>query len=198
MPGVAVPSDASVVLVRAGDRGDGDYSYAWGSGPVDAATGRFTVTLTQATPDLPILAVDKAGTRAGVALAVRVRAAEVRAGPVRGGDVAADRIPGAAWQHAVIDVQGTLTKPACTAASLAAIHAQPENSARYRKPVRGRSLHGAGGAHGRRRMAARLAAFPLRPRSLQRVRQTTRIHPGRCYSLVSSPVRPAAPAQRRR
>lgn len=105
--GATVPSDARVVLVWAGDKGNGDYSYAWGSGPVDVATGRFTVTFTQAPPDSAVLGVDKSGTQAGVAFPVLVRAADVGTGLVTDQQLY-QRALGAAGRHAVIYVKGTL------------------------------------------------------------------------------------------
>lgn len=104
--GTAVPSDARVVIVWAGDDGNGDYSYLWGSGPVDAASGRFTVTFTGNPPSVATFALSNGG-HVGVGFPVLVRGADAVEGRVTDQGLYT-RALGAAGQHAVIYVQGTL------------------------------------------------------------------------------------------
>lgn len=103
--GATVPNDARVVLVWSGDDGSGDYSYVWGSGPVDVTTGKFTVVLTQ-NPPAAATFVAKSGARLGVGFPVLVPGGAVPEGRV--GDPAVfNRVLGAAGQHAVIYLEHT-------------------------------------------------------------------------------------------
>lgn len=102
--GTAVPADARVVLVWSSDDGNGDYSYVWGSGAVDAATGRFAVTLAEAPPTAATFT--GASGRLGVAFPVLVPAADAREGRVTDESGLADRALGADGQRAVLYFEG--------------------------------------------------------------------------------------------
>lgn len=100
-----LPADTRAVIVWAADDGAGDYGYQWGSGTVDAASGRFSITLAEDPPTVATFSGAN-GARLGVGFVVLVPAGEARVGRIDDATFT-ERALGAAGQHAVIYTAGS-------------------------------------------------------------------------------------------
>jgi hypothetical protein len=102
-----LPADARAVVVWAAeDPVEGDIGYQWGSGTVDAASGRFSITLGDVPPTAATFSGPN-GARLGVGFVALVPASEVRTGRVDEAVFLA-RALGAAGNHAVIYTEGPM------------------------------------------------------------------------------------------
>ncbi|MFN2563546.1 MAG: hypothetical protein ABR499_00875 [Gemmatimonadaceae bacterium] len=95
--GAAIPANARVVVLWAGDDGSGDYAYVFGEGTVDAASNRFTVTFDRDVPSPALL-----GNILGVGLVILTTDPNLREGRVPDGYNYGSTVIGVTGQHAVI------------------------------------------------------------------------------------------------
>jgi hypothetical protein len=95
--GVAIPANARVVVLWAGDDGSGDYGYIFGEGTVDRTTNRFTITFDEDVPSAALL-----GDALGVGLVILTTDPNLGEGRVPDGYDYAANVIGATGQHAVI------------------------------------------------------------------------------------------------
>jgi hypothetical protein len=95
--GSAIPANARVVVLWAGDDGSGDYAYVFGEGTVDASTNRFTITFDRDVPSAALL-----GDGLGVGFVVLTTDADLSEGRVPDAYDYASNVIGVTGQHAVI------------------------------------------------------------------------------------------------
>jgi hypothetical protein len=95
--GAAIPANARVVVLWAGDDGSGDYGYVFGEGTVNTVTNRFTITFDRDVPTEAVL-----GGALGVGLVILTTDPNLREGRVPDGYDYAANVIGVTGQHAVI------------------------------------------------------------------------------------------------
>lgn len=103
--GTPIPADARAVVVWSGDDGNGDYAYVWGSGTVNATTGRFAITFPQDPPNVATLGAG-GGARLGVGFVVLLPGASAIEGRVVDPEAFAGAVLGIATGHAVVYREG--------------------------------------------------------------------------------------------
>lgn len=95
--GAAIPADARVVVLWAGDDDSGDYAYVFGEGTFDLARSRFMITFDRDPPSAALL-----GDALGVGLVVLTTDPNLREGRVPDGYDYSANIVGVSGRHAVI------------------------------------------------------------------------------------------------